>query len=133
MRPQGWGSCPLPSSMRYKTGYKIIDISKGFPRYLFKGLGGSRTIKQNVPLHAEVKRVNDGGASYMSGFHVLPLDLKLAKKYASRFRRKKGRALIKVRYKDYRQKPTAGSLALLAQTIIVRSADVPNAIGLGAL
>jgi hypothetical protein len=119
--------------MTYKTGYKIIDISKGFPRYLFKGLDGTRTIKQNTPLHAEIKQVNDGGVTYTSGFHVLPEDLGLIKKYVSKFKKKKGRAVIKVRYKNHRPKPTKGSLAILANTMILRSKDVPGAIPLESL
>jgi hypothetical protein len=112
----------------YKIGYKIIDVSKGFPRYLFKGLKGDRTIKQDIPLHAEIKQVNDGGSTYTSGFHVLPNNIKLIKKYASKFKKKTGRALIKIHYKNYRPKPTKGSLAILANTMILKSKDIPDAI-----
>jgi hypothetical protein len=118
---------------KYKIGWKIIDVSKGYPKFLFKGLGGSRTIELDKPLHAEIKTVHDNGVPYVSGFHVIPYDIATAKKYVTRFKNTKGRVLVRVHYRKARKKPTHNSLSLLAEVIKIDARDIKHAIPLDDL
>jgi hypothetical protein len=51
-----------------------MDYEDGHLKTLFHGIGGSRTVKQWVPIHADIKfKVKDGTSksTYTSGWHVL--------------------------------------------------------------
>ena len=116
------------------VGWKIIEYSDGKPKFMFCGLHGSRDIEVNRWLHAENKTVTDGtGTEYLSGFHVLPRDLELMRKYALRFKNFENKVVVQVVYQDAKPKPTKNSPALLAGRILLWEEDLHTAVPLKLL
>jgi hypothetical protein len=112
-------------------GTKIIEIVDGTPKFMFCGLNGSRTLTLNRWLHAEEKLVKDGrGTEYLSGFHILNGDIEEAKQYIKRFKNLENKFLVSVCYEHGRRKPTKGSLAVLAKSLLILDEYVKDAIPL---
>jgi len=101
--------------------YKIIEIKNGVPRFMMKGLNGSRIIELNKMLVAEEKMVKDGTSKmvYRSGFHLIRKNPADVVRYVSRFKNLDDRWLVNVYAWDTWDKPTKGSLAVLAKRMII--------------
>lgn len=113
-------------------GWKIIEVtSDGTPKFMFCGLQGSRSLPTNRWLHAEKRPVKDGrGTEYESGFHVIPRDIDMLRKYCKRFTNLEDKRVVQVVYQEAHAKPTKGSLALLADRILIWKEDIHNGIPL---
>jgi hypothetical protein len=116
-------------------GYKIIEITDGKPFFMFCGFHGSRKLEVDTWLEAEKKMVKDGTSKtdYLSGFHVIAKDIEQMRKYATRFKNKVGKYVVEVEYHTFDKKPTKGSLALLADFMMVPKKSLETAIPLEEL
>ena len=103
----------LPGNMKY-IAWKILEDNEGSPRFIFCALDGTRNIEMDLVLTAEKKQVSDGGkAEYESGFHIVT-DLSDMVAYSQRFTKLENKVVAQVYYESAVEKPTRGSLAMLA-------------------
>ena len=81
-----------------KTYYKIVEKHQDGLRTLFHGNKGSRILKTNIWLEANIKMVIDGsdGKKYLSGWHVLKSENATEIFLQKMFRVKKDRRIIPI-------------------------------------
>ena len=65
--------------------WRLLRDKDSSPATLFHGVQGSRILPLDEWVDADVRRVDDGGTPYQSGFHVVPMYAELLR-VASRFR-----------------------------------------------
>ena len=96
-----------------------MEIENNNVKTLFHGLDGSRTVKQNTWLKANVKMGRDGKSKsdkdnyYLTGWHTLP-SIEIAKKYLGNFKSRLDKLIIiECEIKgDIRKKPSNDTVVL---------------------
>ena len=91
-----------------KTHYKIVEKHPNGLRTLFHGNKGTRFLKTNVWLEANIQKVIDGsdGKRYLSGWHVLE-NYQDAVNFLKRFRKRRELlTIVPCKVKDVRVKPS---------------------------
>jgi|GEM_PF-2988258 hypothetical protein len=102
--------------MRYKTGYRILDLdwNTNTFRTLFHAVNGSRVIRTGKFIKADNKLVTDGKSTqYMSGFHVFK-NLDDCLKYSRKFGKRDKRVVVEVDYAGGRPKLHSKAPVILA-------------------
>lgn len=103
--------------------YKIVDKINGEYKVLFHGLNGSKKIKTNEWLQAELKTVTDGdpkrSTSYLSGWHIME-SYEEAEKYLSRFTNIENKVIVECEAKNIWKKEHSPHNVYLAEFIKIK-------------
>ena len=100
-------------------GYKILDNCDSVPKFMFKGLSGTRTIQLDTDMVAERKWVSDGTGKrkYWSGFHVMK-SLETMADYLKRFKHLENRVVVECFVDDCNDKPSNDTVWLAGNMVI---------------
>ena len=104
-----------------KTWYKIVDEDKpGIFKTLFHGVNGSRILKFDEWIKADLKQVKDGTSKtiYKSGWHIAPT-LEECKHYLTFFKHTDKKKIVKCQAKNVWQKAHSRSDIYLAEFIMI--------------
>lgn len=102
--------------------YKIVEVDKkGNIKSLFHGIDGSRILKTNRWMTAEIKTVKDGTSktSYQSGWHVIP-SYRECKDYLKKFNIIHNKRIAKCKVKTIWPKSHSPSNVWLAEKLIIK-------------
>ena len=103
--------------------YKIVDKINDEYKVLFHGLNGSKKIKINEWIRAELKIVTDDdpkrSTSYLSGWHIME-SYEEAESYLSRFTNVKNKAIVECEAKNIRKKEHSPHNVYLAEFIKIK-------------
>ena len=102
--------------------YKIVEVDKdGNIKSLFHGTDGSRILKKNRWMTADVKTVRDGtnNSYYESGWHVIP-SYRECKKYLEHFKILHNKKIAKCKVKVIWPKTHSRSNVWLSKKLIIK-------------
>jgi len=98
--------------------FKIIEIKNNQFKTLFHGLNGSRKLPIEKWIMADLKTVNDGGTSYLSGWHVIP-NLIDCQKYLKKFKNKRVLKIVQCKAENVWKKEHSPNNVYLAEKIFI--------------
>jgi hypothetical protein len=111
-----------------KIYYKIVEHSKPPPDHkdvfktLYHGVNGTRILKQEQWLKANIKNVADGSihrdTNYLSGWHVFA-DKEQANKYLYRFKNIQNKVIVPILVKNIRPKEHSKASVYLAEYMYI--------------
>jgi hypothetical protein len=101
--------------------FKIVDNHNGILKTLFHGVNGSRVLKTNEWLKADIKDVRDGSCQtyYKSGWHVLSTYEECAE-YLKRFTYTDNRKIVECKAKNVWPKTHSIANVYLAEYILIK-------------
>jgi hypothetical protein len=100
--------------------FKIFEIRRGAPTFLYHRLAGRREIPLDTWLAAEVKWAKEGSSPYYwTAFHVYP-SLAAVAAWRHRTRRTADRVVVEVTVRQVTKKPTRGEAYLAREMVVTR-------------